>query len=104
MNFLKKLSGYLKAPIEDYSYWVNVRCNRCGEMISTRVDLRNDPSVNYSGDKGKTYFCRKVLIGEKYCFQKIEVLLTFDKNHKLIDREINGGVFVDDPDVSNSTE
>jgi hypothetical protein len=30
------------------------------------------------------------------CFQRIEVELTFDENRKLVDRQIQGGVFVDE--------
>lgn len=96
MSIFEKISAIFKAPIQDYSYWITVKCKKCGEIIRTRVDLRNDPSINYDDKNGTTYFCRKVLIGEKYCFEKIEVELTFDANRKLIERHIIGGVFMDE--------
>ena len=100
MNFLKKLSDLFIPParIDEWSYWVTVQCHRCGEQIKGRVDLRNDLSPEYD-DNGKTmhYYCRKVLMSsEAHCFQQIEVILKFDTNHKLIDKEITGGKFVEE--------
>jgi hypothetical protein len=96
MSIFEKISAIFKAPIQDYSYWITVRCKRCGEIIKARVDLRNDPSINYDDERGTVYYCRKVLIGEEYCFEKIEVELIFDANRKLIDRHIVGGEFIDE--------
>jgi hypothetical protein len=100
MSFFKKLSNLFSSPgvLEDASYWLTVKCNRCGETIRARVDLRNDLSIEYSEDgvSAATYFCRKTLMGEGHCFQRIEVELTFDIQHKLLNREISGGQFVDD--------
>ena len=95
MGFLKKISELLTSPQEEYSYWIAVKCNRCGEIVRTRVDLRNDISIEY--DNGKTtYLCRKVLIGDQFCFQKIEVRLKFDNKRRLIERQISGGEFYDE--------
>ena len=101
MGFLKKLaeifqpSGPQKAP--DYSDIVTVKCNRCGEILHTRIDLRNDLSIEY-GDSptSTTYFCRKMLMGEKRCYQKIEIELTYTNKRKLVSRQISGGEFVDE--------
>lgn len=95
MSFLKKLTNVFGSPGggDNRSYWIYARCNRCGEKIRTRVDLSNDLSLNYEGEH-TTYFARKVLIGEQRCFERIEVLLTFDDNRKLINKEINGGQFI----------
>jgi hypothetical protein len=99
MSFFKRLSDIFSGPgkPDDSSYWVTVKCDRCGEVIRTRVDLRNDLSINY-GDKPEdtTYFCRKVLMGSQHCYQQIEVELTFDSRHKLGQREIRGGKFVEE--------
>ena len=99
MGFFKKLSSLFSAPggAEDASYWVVVQCNRCGEQVRARVDTRNDLSIQYGeGNGSPTYFCRKVLIGEGHCFQRMEVELTFDQDRKLIDRKVQGGKFVDE--------
>ena len=76
-------------------YMIYVRCEHCGEGITTRVNLMNDLSLQYGeGGEGNTYFCRKVLMGSSSCFRKIEVSLTFDANRKLLDRQISGGKFI----------
>ena len=98
MGFFKKL-GKLFNPRMDsdqWVQWVSVKCNRCGEQIRSRIDLRNDLSINYGEDGSPTYFTRKLLIGEGHCFQRIKVELTFDKDRKLMDRQISGGKFADE--------
>jgi hypothetical protein len=72
-----------------------VQCLRCGEQIRGRVDLRNDLSIEYDGGGSASYHCRKVVMGSGRCFQQIEVYLNFDANHKLTDRQIQGGKFVE---------
>ena len=95
MDLFKKISGMFRiSRAKDRSgYWLKVKCNRCGEEIQARIDLYNEPSIEYRDEK-QVYFCRKVLIGEERCFQQIEITLTFDDQHSLIDRQISGGVFV----------
>lgn len=92
MNFLKKLfSGTAAAPQKRY-YVFQVKCNRCGEVIEGRVDLDNDVSLN---DEGDGYIVRKGLIGANRCFQQIEVMMKFTSSRELIEREIQGGTFVE---------
>jgi hypothetical protein len=110
VGFFKKLSNIFSPsqPLNSWEYWINVKCNRCGEIIRVRVDLRNDLSIDYgisddqeggdtqAGGAGDvTYFCRKVIIGEQRCYQPIEVVLKFDQKHRMTDRQIKGGQFVD---------
>jgi hypothetical protein len=94
MGILKKITSLFTPGGDAHAYRVKVRCNRCGEILVTRVDLRNDLSIEYGN--GERYFCRKVLIGDQRCFEKVEVQLEFNANRKLIDRQISGGEFVDD--------
>ena len=99
MSFLKRLSNIFSGPgkPDDSSYWITVKCNRCGEIIRARVDLRNDLSINYGErDEDTTYFCRKSLMGSQRCYQQIEVELTFDAGKKLLQREIRAGKFVEE--------
>jgi hypothetical protein len=105
MGFLKRLGNFLSPSGggEKFTYWIYVRCNRCGEKIRGRVDLRNELSIDYTDD-GNIFFCRKVLMGEERCFQKIEVQLTFDKDRKLIDRQITGGEFISEEEFLSKSE
>lgn len=76
---------------------VVVRCSRCGQVIRGQVNLRNDLSVEYDGDRAR-YFCRKGLSGsgDNRCFQVVEIEYTFDADRRLIKRQIQGGTFVDE--------
>lgn len=104
MGFLKKLAGLFGSPAQRPAanlYPLNVECSRCGEIIQGQVNLSNDLSADFGADDAgesaggpTTYLCRKMLIGKARCFQQIEVVLRFDANRKLIDRQISGGKFV----------
>jgi hypothetical protein len=108
MNFLKKLSQIFPAAKQEDSndYWIEVKCNRCGEILKGRVHLYNDLSIEFNGDKSATYFCRKILVGDgkNLCFQQIEVSLWFDVKRNLINREVQGGKFVDEIDDEDETK
>ncbi|MDQ2691379.1 MAG: hypothetical protein M3Y68_05060 [Chloroflexota bacterium] len=94
MGFLKRLFGGVSSRPEKRYYVFNVKCNRCGEVIEGRVDLDNDLSLDYEGDK-TVYFVRKGLVGENRCFQQIEVEMKFTPNRTLIEQQAQGGQFVD---------
>ena len=102
MSLLEKISKYLSSSSsgDENVYWVYVRCNRCDEPLRSRVNLYNDLSVDYQGRKGKTYHCRKTLVGRQGCFQRIEVELSFDSNRKLIERSISRGTFIEADEYS----
>jgi hypothetical protein len=92
MGFLKKLFGGA-AKSEKRYYRFQVKCNRCGEIIEGRVDLDNDLSLDYEGDR-TVYFVSKGLIGNNRCFQQIEVELKFDTSRQLLEQNVTGGQFI----------
>jgi hypothetical protein len=99
MGLLKKISDlFMPAKTSaDTGYWIAARCRHCGETVRTRVNLGNDLSLDYGEDvEGVKYLCRKTLMGDQGCFQRIEVELFFDSQKRLVDRRITGGEFVDD--------
>lgn len=103
MGFLDKLASLFSGsgPREQDVYRTVVRCNRCGEELPLRVDLRNDLSIQYAqGNDPTTYTCRKLVSGDgsNLCFQKMEVTLQFDENRRLLNREVAGGTFVEPPE------
>jgi beta-xylosidase len=94
MSFLKKLFSH---PPSNYGRFYNfsVKCKRCGEIIEGQVNLSNDPSLEFD-EKGRPYYvCRKVLVGDKLCFQQIEVVFKFNEQRGVLDRQITGGEFVE---------
>lgn len=97
MSFLKKIASALspKGAGEGEVLWVYARCDKCGEVVKTRIDLRHDLTPNYSAEgRVADYGLRKVLIGSQRCFEPIEVELAFDLQRRVISREIIGGQFV----------
>jgi hypothetical protein len=100
MGLFKRLAGLFAAPParggQGNFYVVAVRCNRCGEVVEGRINLNNDLSWedNASGEgAASTLVCRKVLIGTQRCFQPLEVVLRFDANRRLLDKQVTGGRF-----------
>jgi hypothetical protein len=105
MDILKKLNNIFKAPSPklERALYLYVQCDRCGEKMRARVDMWNEltPEYDEKGDDAASYHCRKVLIGEKLCFQPIELSLRFNKNHKLIGQEIKGGKFIEEEEYES---
>lgn len=99
MGFLGRIRKFLSGgESQDPSLLdVTVRCARCGEVIQGQIHLQNDLSVKDDED-GPHYFCRKGLVGSgrKRCFNTVTVEYTFDANRNVIDRQIQGGQFVDE--------
>jgi hypothetical protein len=106
MNILKKLSKIISSspsPKTDRALYLYVQCNKCDEKLRARVDVWNELTPDYDGksDNATSYFCRKVLVGEKTCYQPIELRLRFDKNHKLVEKTIIGGKYIDGAEFTN---
>ena len=93
MNFLQKLFGGASARLEKRYHPFKVKRLRCGETIAGRVDLDNDPSVEYESG-GEAYYVRKVLMGNGRCFQRVEVAFKFTPARSLIEEQITGGEFI----------
>ena len=95
MSILSKLAKIFlpAAPVDRYLHF-QVKCNRCGEVLSGRLDVYNDPSLE--DENGKVFYhCRKVLTGSGHCHQPVETIFKFNENRRIIDKQVNGGVFID---------
>ena len=105
MNLFKKLGNFLAGPPAktERVLYLFVECDRCREKLRARVDVWNELTPEYDGksDDPVAYQCRKVLVGEKMCFQPIELNLKFDRNHRLVDKKISGGYFIEEADFEN---
>ena len=100
MSLLRKLAGLFGGgprDVDDHAYWVYVRCNRCGEVIATRINLANDLSVEYDEhDRPSGYYVRKLLTGTgaRRCYQQVEVEINFDANKRPISQTARGGTLI----------
>ncbi len=92
MGFLDTIKSALSGQggTDKFAYWVHVRCNRCGEPIKTRIDMRNDLSLLDDGG----YVVHKTLVGNGLCFQRIDVKLTFGEARNLVDEQVVGGELI----------
>jgi hypothetical protein len=101
MGFLDRLGRLFRPRPQRFDssfHPFTVRCKRCGELIEGRINIYNDPSVDYGEDGKATYFCRKVVMGAGKCYQQIEVTFRFDEaRKKVLERTVSGGEFVDSP-------
>jgi hypothetical protein len=96
MNLLKRIYRTLFPPLPPSRYIrFQVQCKRCGEILEGRLDLYNDPSLDYEGET-PVYFCRKVLVGSGRCYQPVEVTFKLDESRKVLERQIAGGEFVEE--------
>lgn len=98
MGWLDSLKSLFAAE-QGAEYWIYVRCNRCGEVIKTRLDLQHDLSLRDGGG----YIARKTLVGSQLCFERIEVTLTFDAGRRLAEQEISGGEFITEAEYQAAT-
>lgn len=94
MGFLDSLKKSLTGggqPAQVGGYVVYVRCRRCGEVISARINLSNDLSEDDDGH----YVVHKTLVGgARRCYARLEMSLVFDAKRQLLSREVSGGEFV----------
>ncbi|GAB1471601.1 hypothetical protein MASR2M66_24790 [Chloroflexota bacterium] len=93
MNFFKKLFASPQSYTQNY-YTFNVKCKRCGETLTGRINLDNDLSSEYE-DGGDGYHARKVLMGDNKCFQRVEVNFKFNSARQVIQKDVIGGDFVE---------
>lgn len=90
MGFFDRLKSLLMGETKPQHYYIYVRCRRCGEPIKAHLDLLTSLARDDSGN----YMVRKTLVGNRRCFERVEVTLYFDANREVIDQTISGGDFI----------
>ena len=93
LSFFKKLFSGSGAPnrAADGGIYIEVQCNACSEVVRARISPTSELSLQ---DDGKTYYVRKVLVGQQ-CFRPIEVELRYsDLRGTEVGREVRGGTSV----------
>jgi hypothetical protein len=94
----KKLGKKLFAggsPPAPGGFFLKVRCNVCGEVFNLFINTSTDLGQNFTEGGGMTYSLNKEIVGG-YCRNLIQVSMVFDGSKKMISREIENGVFIDD--------
>lgn len=101
MSIFKKLVANLfptQHKSETPAHYVYVRCKRCNEVIKGRINFLTELNKLDDG----TYMTRKVLIGNKRCFEQIEIILYFDKKRTVMDQQIHNGFFISEDEYKNN--
>jgi hypothetical protein len=70
--------------------WLYVRCARCGTPVAVRVDLRNEPSIDY---ENSGYILHKEIMDSK-CFTLMRAVVRFDDKRGVVERTIDKGEFI----------
>jgi hypothetical protein len=80
---------------------IRVRCARCGEEITTRVEKAHALQEQYDsqvmeGDEPLVsgYLLQKELLGEK-CQEIVRLTMRFDPSRRLVKHEVTGGQLVE---------
>jgi len=95
MNVLCRLLGLgAGQPASQRHYVVYVRPKACREVLRLSIDLMNDLSLN---DEEDGYIVRKLARGAR-CPFPVEVVLRFDRNRQLLDRQIVDGQWAEQTD------
>jgi hypothetical protein len=80
---------------------IKVRCSKCGEEITTRVEKAHVLQEQYEQEAGDPeaepraigYLLRKEFLGEK-CQELISLTMHFDPCRRLVDHSVEGGSLV----------
>jgi hypothetical protein len=86
-----------KDPEDDdgEAFYLYIECDRCNDLVSVRVNRRNDLSQEFNPSTGAvTSFRYQKGIVDQRCFRPIHVTLTFDSNQREEMRDIAGGRFI----------
>jgi len=75
----------------DDAIYLYVRCANCGARLRVRVDRQHDLSYDYEREEG--YVLRKEMMDSR-CFRLMYATLRFDRNYRVVSREITGGEFI----------
>ena len=96
MGFLKKIMdsvfGSAESEVKDPDgIYLYVKCSRCGAPVRVRADKRHDLQRDY--DTGDYILQKEIMDGS--CFSLMQATVRFNPAYRVIDREIEGGEFID---------
>ena len=89
----KKLFGGGPSVGSPEGFFLNVRCNTCGEVFNLFINKSTDLAQNFDERGNVTYSLNKEIIGSG-CRNLIQVKMEFDGAKNLASREIENGEFI----------
>lgn len=91
----KKLFGKATSVPSSEGFFLNVRCNSCGEVFNLFINKSTDLAQNFDERGGVTYSLSKEIIGSR-CRNLIYVKMEFDGGKTLVSRDIENGEFIEE--------
>ena len=91
----KKLFGETPSVQSSEGFFLNVRCNSCGEVFNLFINKSTDLAQNFDERGGVTYSLNKEIIGSR-CRNLIYVKMEFDRGKTLVSRDIENGEFIEE--------
>jgi hypothetical protein len=91
MGFLDRIkTTFASSGSDPNALWLYVRCARCGTPVAVRVDLRNEPSIDYENGG---YILHKEIMDSK-CFTLMSAIVRFDDKRGVVERTLDKGEFI----------
>jgi len=91
----KKLFGEGTSVQSPGGFFLNVRCNECGEEFNLFINKSTDLAQNFDERGGVSYSLNKEIIGSN-CRNLIYVKMEFDGGKNLVSRQIENGEFIEE--------
>ncbi|UCF94689.1 MAG: hypothetical protein JSW39_11190 [Desulfobacterales bacterium] len=91
----QKLFGGKASRPSPAGFFLNVRCDRCGEEFHLFVNTATDLIQNFKDDGTVTYSLKKEILGGQ-CRNLMQVQIEFDPAKKVLSRKIENGEFMED--------
>ena len=101
MGFLDRVKSLFAAPAagDPNALWLYVRCARCGAPLAVRVDLRNEPSIDYEAGG---YALVKEMMDNK-CFTLMTARVRFDARRTVVEQTVDKGEFITREEYAQAT-
>ena len=101
MGLLDRVKSMFAAPPggDPNTLWLYVRCKRCGTPLAVRVDLRNEPSIDYEAGG---YVLHKEMMDSK-CFTLMTAQVRFDARRTIVEQTVDKGVFMTREEYAKAT-
>lgn len=85
------LSSFTPATSGDSNaVWLYVKCAQCGTPLAIRVDLRNEPSIDY--EHGGYILYKEMM--DSHCFTLMRARVRFDSQRKIVEQSVEKGEFI----------
>lgn len=94
-KFAQKLFGKGFSEHSSDGFFLNVRCNNCGEEFNLFINKSWDLMQNFKEDGSAGYSLRKEIIGVG-CKNRIQVKMEFDGSRNLLAKKIENGEFIEE--------